>query len=441
MAYWLGLTGTPGGPRRFLRVAFGFRLLLVAITPLFFFLPDRQYGEPSTRWPAFALLLVWTGLIGVVAWKRTQLMREVWWISALDVAVGFGVFVVTTRWSHGTAISYGSVVVVGSFQLQTYGPMISIGALSGAWAGLMAGISGALIYPIALAASGRSLDGLFGPSQIASTLGRSALYLIFGLVLGVFRDLATQGDEARELQQEAETRQREAEASEHEREQELKILHRFHVRGLGTFGVVLQNLRDMGGQLPGEAGEDLLGLARGFETVLDRLRNLTSPSPGAKTIGQVLREVEGNHQIYPLLNKERPVSLEIRDRDAGAQTLLSPIEADHLVAIISEAVGNAKKHARKGSITIDGVTRGARDFMILVRDPGPEEQPGTGFNMGHDTINEYTLKHGWWWNFEPAKNGRGSGVARFIIPLPAIPDNDGDGAIRPSDTVEIDLPS
>jgi hypothetical protein len=388
LAYGIGLTGTAGGPRRFLRFTFVLRCILVGLTPLFFRLHTiKQYGLPEFRWLVWGGLVAWTLLVGLLIWRRTGWIRQASLFEAIDVAVCFGTFVATTRYSSGSGISYSAVVVVGAFQLQTYAPVLTTGALSGVWAGFVAGLAGMFAYPLSLVVVGRSFDGLFGPTQITNTITRSSLYLLVGVIFGGFQALAMQAVTIRSSLEKAEE-------GELEKAAELRALNLLHQRGVGKFGVVHRNMRSFGAKLDDSVRQEFDGLVNGFAAILADLRHLGFESPGSRTLTHVLHDVAAVHGMEPLVNDDYPVSVEIPPGDTCAIIEFDPQQADHLDAIVAELINNAKKYAREGAVVVHAATEES-GIIVEVSDAGPNNEDSLGTGLGRGMIEDYCDRHGW----------------------------------------------
>ncbi|MGH3430488.1 MAG: hypothetical protein ACRDQZ_23460 [Mycobacteriales bacterium] len=384
--------------------------MLVLLTPLFFFLPVRQYGA-SRYWliPVVAELLA----LALLSWKRHDLVTTSPWrflIHAADITFVFLVFIVTTRPETGTAIAYSTVVVVGTFQLQTYGPAITSSALSGVWYGLVVGTLSGVLYPLSLWVAGRSVSALFNPYLIASTLSRAAIYIIAGVFFGVMRDFVI-----------------------YNRTLERRAYEILHARGLSSIDWMSQDLLTLAARgnaalllraTTGALDDDLAGIAENLLEALSGLRRIGAGLPaGMRSVIQICRDVVTN-QLHPLFRENaQPVVLEIAPEHAErVETLLLRSEdAVVLDKLVRQAITNCRLHADDGPVTVK-IVLGPDWYSIDVQDCGPKQRRGSRSRsyvpgIGHGDALEDTSSRGW--RFEFLK-GRGPGEPschRFVIPL------------------------
>jgi len=411
LAIWFGLSGQSGAPRRFVRFAFGLRLILVLLTPLFFFLPVRQYGA-SRYW--LIAVIGELAILAYVTWRQNDLMTTSPWrfvIHGADVIFVFVVFILTTRPENGTALAYSTVVVIGTFQLQTYGPAITASALSGVWYGLVVGTLSAVIYPLSLWIAGRSFTGLFNPYQIASTLSRSAIYIIVGLFFGVMRDFVI-----------------------YNRTLEKRAYDILHDRGLSDITWLSHDLLALAQRgnpalsvqaVTGSLDDDLTGIGESLLEAINGLRRVGAGLPaGMRSVVQICRDVVVN-QLHPR-NRERsqPVVLEIAPEhvDAAEAFILRSEDAAVLEKLIRQAIVNCRTYASDGQVTVKLVP-GGRWYAIEIHDPGPKKQRRGAQNrtyvpgIGHQDAEDDTASRGWRFEFTRGTRAGDPSCHRFVIPL------------------------
>lgn len=412
LARWFGLTTDEGAERRLVRFGFALRALLVAVTPLFFLLPTRQYGS-AHYWLIPVILEL--GLMAWLAWKHMWLVASSRWrfaIHALDLAFVFAVFILTTSAENGTAVGYLTVVVVGTFQLQTYGPVLTSSTLSGVWDGFGIGLLSAGAYLLSLRAVGRPFNVLFSSYQVSSTISRMIFYVVIGLFFGILRDFVV-----------------------YNRSLEKRAYDILHNRGLSNISWLTDDLLALSRQgefslhrqlRSGELTADLNGIGENLKMYVAGLRRIGAGlPPGAQSVVQVCDNVVTNQLHSDFRHRDQPVVFSnTKDERSLYRAISLPNEhAVKLDKMLRHAITNCRNHAEKGEVSVAIVVdRVANRYSIEVRDQGPRQEKDDDVRpyvqgTGHADAERDAAACGWAFEFVRGSDPGVPSLYRVSIPL------------------------
>jgi signal transduction histidine kinase len=413
LGFYLGLTGQPRATRRYFRFAFVIRALFLLPTPLFFLLPGQQYAGSTKAWIVYAFLVLWFSLIACFTWRDDEWMKRAWYVHVLDLVIAFGAFVVMTH--SGPDVpdpKYGDVVIVGSFQLQTYGVVATAAALTGIVDGVAFGIAGAAAYVACLRIIGTPLGHIVDPSHIQGSVARTLLYVTVGVIFGLFNVLVGRLVHTRRRTMDVIATARSYTYRRTAAEERSRFLNELHERGLGKLHAVRNALEDASSELTGLARDRVQGITSYYVEALDALQ--TAPSDdelddSRESVADVLRYVCKAQGLVRV--STHTVELELGDGDR----LLSKAGAVRVRDILGEALHNAVKHSESGEIVVQLRTVGG-EALIVVSDPGPKDEPGRGNRLGHQQITRRVQAQGWSWDWRPGAEGRRSELLLLLSP-------------------------
>lgn len=433
----------PGATRRFFRFAFLVRFSLLLPTPLFFLLPGEEYVGSLRAWSLYGILLAWSAFLAYLTYHDDELMKRAWYVHLVDVVVVFVAFVATTH--AGLGPSYSDVVIVGAFQLQTYGAIVTAAALAGVVIGTGLALLAAALYVGSLAIIGTPLAEIVDAAHIQGSVGRTLLYPATALIFGFFNVLVgglvharrrvaaamrrqheaveqreqALSERTRALEQRAEALEQRAEAVQERAalEETSRFLRQLHQRGLGRLHLVRQTLEDMLGQIEERSRPRLEAVTSSLSSALDAIARETSPNLGnrqSESLVVVLRSVCETQRAYAW-SESHPVVL----RDEGVnddERMLTPAEAEALRSIVGEALINACKHAHPGIVEIAATPTADDGCVITISDAGPKPHPGTGERLGRSQIDDRAHDHGWDWELLLGSGPNGSSQLRLVLP-------------------------
>jgi two-component sensor histidine kinase len=327
--------------------------------------------------------------------------------------VVFGAFIATTHAGPDTPNpTYGEVVIVGAFQLQTYGAVATAAALTGIVDGVAFAVVAAGLYVVSLKAIGTSLRDVIDASHVQGSVGRTLLYLIIGIAFGLYNVLVGRLVSVRRRMFDVLATSRSKGHDRTDAQERARFLSQLHERGLGQLHAVRNALEDTADDLAGEAKERVSGINAYFAATLDAI----SAGPGeargdgvTEAVADVLRDVCRTHRLVSV--KSHFVELRLED-DRGTE--LDTYRAERLRDILGEALHNAVKHSCPGQVEIVLARLEGHDFVV-VSDPGPLDEPGRGNQLGHEQITRRALACGWRWRWAPACGVGGRSELRLLL--------------------------
>lgn len=415
-AYSIGITGDPRATRRFFRATFIVRGFLLATTPFFFLLPGPQYEGGMREWATFIGLVIWTGFFASLTYRSDEYVKSTNWIYVADLVVTFAAFLFMTRSATGsdTTDSYRNVVIVGAFQLQTYGAAITAGALTGVPGGLASGLASALVYVACLwridhgalhvhHSGSYNRGGLFDPAHFQGTVARAAFYLIAGFNFGLYNSLV--GRLRHEMRVAAENEIRASAAAQ------------FHRRGLNRLDAIAHAFDGAARDAPDAIRSRIERANKCLRETAASLRRAFTPAGeiGRAHASSVISDACSVLRL--LASDDRPLAVDVVE--SGQTYLLDPGEAQALEEIVIEAISNAIKHAEEGTIRVLGhpVDGG---YEVRVTDPGPpvepaeRDAPDSGYGLRD--IQDLCAAFGWLPSVEVSRTAGTASIVAVVLP-------------------------
>lgn len=367
---------------------------------MFFLLPGPQYEGGVKEWSAVTGLAAWTIILAYATYKNDEYVKRATWIYAVDIILLFLPFLLLTH-TVGTSAdshpSYGDVVIVGSFQLQTYGAPIIAGALTGAPGGITSGAMSAAVYLICLLRIDDHPGNIFDRSHVQGTLARIAFYLVAGFNFGLYNSLvgrlrvAVRAETARQV----------------------------HQGGLNRLNLIADSLTRAVANAPRDKFRVRVERATAcLRLTSESLRRafLTRSGPTQIPIAAI---VSGTTSVLLLLDDDdHEIHLDTANIDDSYS--ISADEAAALEGIVSEAIVNSVKYSAPGTIHVLAHALDGGGCAIRVTDPGPAEDATvgafaeSGSGHGRAQIERLAHEHGWELTHQI---GQAFGVASIVAVL------------------------